>query len=162
MCKAYLIHLNRSCPSELSLPKGSLFHDSCSMFWIGEGIVSQNSETAWQIFNVSVAIFARCRLVWRFAIRAVLQDLGKHRRWLTLSDLVRRRQQRLKYQQLYLKRLEKHSNIKEAPTEVAASSLQRLACSEALTYVPYMPINVMKELIWAWVMSKLPHTGARA
>ena len=55
-----------------------------------------------------------CRLVWRFAIRAVLQDLGEHRRWLTLSDLVKRRQLRLKYQQLYLKRLEKSSNGSEA------------------------------------------------
>ena len=71
-----------------------------------------------------------CSLVWRFAIRAVLQDLGRHRRWLTLPDLVKRRQRRLKYQQLYLKRVEKHSASKEAPNEVTAPSLWRSASSE--------------------------------
>ncbi len=63
-----------------------------------------------------------CRLVWRFAIRAVLQELGKHRRWLSLPDLAKRRQQRLKYQQLYLQRLEKQSTGKEAPEVSSAST----------------------------------------
>ena len=44
----------------------------------------------------------------------MLQDLEQRRRWLTLSDLSRRRQQRLKYQQLYLQRMDKQINGKEA------------------------------------------------
>jgi len=88
-----------------------------------------------------------CRLVWRFAIRAVLQDLGKHRRWLSLPDLAKRRQQRLKYQQLYLQRLEKQSTGKEAPEVSSAFICHRsMLCSayqcslQSVAYSPYQSI----------------------
>ena len=68
-----------------------------------------------------------CRLVWIFAIRAVLQDLGKHRRWLTPSDLAKRRHQRLYYQRLYLKRLEQPSNGAEG-AKVFTSYSSPLLC----------------------------------
>ena len=44
-------------------------------------------------------------------------DLRRHRRWLSLADLVTRRQQRLAYQQLYLKRMEKQSGGTDAATD---------------------------------------------
>ena len=86
-------------------------------------------------FLVHALIRATCRLLWRFAIRVVLQDLEHRRRWLTLPDLSRRRQQRLKYQQLYLQRMDKQTNGKEAG-EVSCASYEASPRAPFLAVVP--------------------------